>query len=144
MFYRNESSKKPIVQHKFDDRPWSKIVVDLYELHGRSLLVIVDFYSNFIKVPNVSSMTSKSIIKELMMVFARFGIPDVIITDYGRYCSSSEFAAFVKNWKFDHVTPSPRYAQSNSKAENAVQTIKLLFKKCCTAGESEFQALLDW
>ena len=89
-------------------------------------------------------LTSKSIIKELMMVFARFGIPDVVVTDNGRYFSSSEFAAFAKNWKFDHVTSSPRYAQSNGKAENAVQTIKRLFKKCRTAGESEFQALLDW
>ena len=55
MFYRNESSKEPIVQHKFDDRPWSKIAVDLCELLGRSLLVIVDFYNNFIEVANVSS-----------------------------------------------------------------------------------------
>ena len=78
-----------------------------------------------------------------MMVFARFGIPDVVVTDNGQCFCSSEFGAFPKNWKFDHVTSSPRYAQCNGKAENAVQTIKRLFKKCRTAGESEFQALLD-
>ena len=78
-----------------------------------------------------------------MMMFARFGIPDVVITDNGRYFLSSEFAAFAKNWKFDHIISSPRYAQSYGKAENDVQMTKWLFKKCCTVGEFEFQALLD-
>ena len=39
---------------------------------------------------------------------------------------------------------SPRYLQSNGKAENAVCTVKRLFTKCRAAGVSEFQALLDW
>ncbi|XP_048576999.1 uncharacterized protein LOC125559095 [Nematostella vectensis] len=38
----------------------------------------------------------------------------------------------------------PTYAQSNGKAENAVETVKRLFKKCKASGVSEFQAFLDW
>ena len=68
----------------------------------------------------------------------------MVVSDNGRYFSSTEFAAFAKKWKLNHVTSLPRYAQSNGKAENAVKMIKLLFKKCCKMGESEFQALLDW
>ena len=51
---------------------------------------------------------------------------------------------FVKTWSFEHVTSSPHYPQSNGKAENAVQTVKCLFKKCRKSGQSEFLALLDW
>ena len=39
---------------------------------------------------------------------------------------------------------APRYPQSNGKAENAIKTVKCLFKKCKQAGQSEFLALLDW
>ena len=42
------------------------------------------------------------------------------------------------------MTSSLRYPQSNGKAENAIKTVKRLFKKCKDAGQSEFLALLDW
>ena len=51
---------------------------------------------------------------------------------------------FAKSWSFNHVTSSPRYPQSNGKAENAVRTVKRLFEKCKETGVAEFQALLDW
>ena len=41
------------------------------------------------------------------------------------------------------MTSSLWYPQSNGKAENVVKTVKLLFKKCKDAGQSEFLALLD-
>ena len=66
------------------------------------------------------------------------------MTDYGTQFASAEFAVFARTWSFDHVTSSPRYPQSNGKAENAVKTVKQLFTKCRQSGQSEFQALLDW
>ena len=54
------------------------------------------------------------------------------------------FAKFAHQWNFEHVTSSPRYPQSDGKAENAVRTVERLFTKCRAAGVSEFQALLDW
>ena len=120
------------------------MAVDLCDLDGRTLLVISDYYSNYIEVARITSITSKSIIKELKAVFARFGIPEVLVTDNGTQFSSAEFSVFARTWGFDHVTSSPRYPQSNGKAENAVKTVKRLFKKCKQAGQSGFLALLDW
>ena len=42
------------------------------------------------------------------------------------------------------MNSSPRYPQSNRKAENVVKTVKRLFKKCKESGTSEFQVLMDW
>ena len=132
------------MQHELIARPWSKVGADLCEFSVRTLLVGVDYYSNFIEVTRMTTTTSRSIIKAMKEVFARFGIPDVVVTDNGPQFSSAEFSVFARMWNFDHVTSSPHHPQSNGKAENAVKTVKRLFKKCKDSGQSEFLALLDW
>ena len=142
--HRSSPIKEPLLQHEVLARPWSKVGADLCELNRRTLLVMVDYYSNFIEVASVTSTTSRSIIKELKATFARYGVPDILVTDNGPQFASAEFAVFAKAWGFDHVTSSPHHPQSNGKAENAVKTVKRLFKKCKESGQSEFLALLDW
>ena len=78
-------------------------------------------------------------------VFARFGVPDTVVSDNGPQFASAEFAVFAKSWAFDHITSSPHHPRSNGKAENAVKTVKQqLFEKCRESGQSELKALLDW
>ena len=77
-------------------------------------------------------------------VFARYEIPDIVVTDNGPQFASAEFSAFAKTWMFTHNTSSPYHPQSNGKAENAVKTVKRIFTKCLESGQSEFLALLDW
>ena len=59
------------------------------------------------------------VVRELKTMFVRFGIPDILVTDNGPQFSSKEFQVFAKSWSFNHVTTSPRYSQSDGKAENA-------------------------
>jgi len=142
--HRPEQTKEPLEQHQFAARPWNKIGADLCELNGRTLLVVSDYYSNFIEVEKLNKTTSGSVIKALKAMFARYGVPDIVVSDNGPQFASAEFSNFSRQWNFEHVTSSPRYPQSNGKAENAVKTVKRLFKKCNESGTSEFRALLDW
>ena len=144
MAHRSAQSKEPIQQHEFVARPWSRVAADLCDHDNRTLLVVSDYFSNFIEVARLTSLSSRAVIKELKAIFARYGIPDALVTDNGPQFSSAEFSVFARTWGFDHVTSSPRYPQSNGKAENAVKTIKNLFRKCKASGQSEFLALLDW
>ena len=137
-------SKEPIQQHIFEGTPWSMIGADLCDFQERTLLVIIDYHSNFIEVENINRPNSKSICKALKVLFARYGVPDTLVKDNGPQFSSDEFHKFSSGWGFEHVTSSPHYPQSNGKAENAVKTVKRLFSKCAKSGQSEFRALLDW
>ena len=142
--HRDSQVQEPLLQHEVPSRPWAKVAADICFHSGRALLVVVDYFSNFIEVDSLSSETSKSVIRSLVAIFSRFGVPDTLVTDNGPCFDSSEFAKFADQWNFQHVTSSPRYPQSNGKAENAVRTVKRLFTKCGAAGVSEFQTLLDW
>ena len=142
--HRTSQTREPLLPHEVIARPWAKLGADLCDLHGRTLLVVSDYYSNYIEVARLTSVTTQSVVRELKTVFSRFGIPEVLVTDNGPQFSSAEFQEFATSWSFDHVTSSPRYPQSNGKAENAVKTVNRLFSKCREDGQSEFLALLDW
>ena len=142
--HQTSQQKEPLQQHELILRPWAKLGVDLCQLHGRTLLVVCDYFSNYIEVERLTTTTSRSVARVLSSLFARHGVPDVLVSDNGAQFVSAELASFAKKWKFEHVTSSPHYAQSNGKAENAVKTVKRLFTKCKEDGTSEFLALLDW
>ena len=85
---------EPLLQHEVPPRPWAKVAADICFHSGRALLVVVDYFSNFIEVDSLSSETSKSVIRSLMALH-RFGVPDSLVTDNGPCFASSEFAKFV-------------------------------------------------
>ena len=109
--HRTSKTKEPLMQHQFLARPRSRVAVDLCELNGRALLVASHYYSSYIEVSCLTTVTSKSAIKALKEIFARFGIPDEGVSDNGPQFSSAEFAVIAKTWSFAHVTSSPTHAQ---------------------------------
>ena len=140
---RDQQPKEPLMPHDVPMRPWEKVAADLAEMDGRILLVVVDYYSNFIEIDELKRMTSASVIAAFKRLFARYGCVDVLVTDNGRQFVSEEFRQFCKRWNCQHVTSSPYHPQSNGKAEAAVKMVKRLFKKAKEAGEDELVALMD-
>ena len=93
--HRTRPSKEPLLQHSFVARPWSKVAADLLEFDNHILLVVVDYFSNYIEVANIQTPTSRKVIKSLQDIFARFGIPDTLVTDNGPQFAAAEFASFA-------------------------------------------------
>ena len=62
-------------------------------------------------------------------LFARFGLPETVVTDNGTGFVSQEFEEFLRKNGISHVTSAPYHPASNGLAERAVQIVKKGVKK---------------
>jgi hypothetical protein len=140
--FQTEIQKEPLMPHPPPARPWQRVGTDVFTHYGQDYLVTVDYLTNYFEVDRLASKRSADIIYVLKQQWARHGIPEEVVSD-NAFCSA-EFATFARMWEFKHTTSSPRYPQSNGRAEAAVKTAKRLMSKAKEAGADPFLALLDW
>ncbi|KAL9978343.1 hypothetical protein ACROYT_G015844 [Oculina patagonica] len=142
--HKPDQCREDMQPYPVPPRPWSMLAADLFELGQQQFFLLVDYWSGFFEVQELKVATSASVIAACKVQFSRHGIPEVLITDNGSQFASSAFIAFAREWQFEHRTSSPRYPQSNGRAENAVKTCKNLMKKAKADGQDPLLALLDW
>ena len=131
------------MSHEVPSRPWEKIATDIFTLDGKDYLVTIDCYSNFWEVDRLPNTKASTTILKLKSHFARYGIPDQVISDNGPQFTSDEFADFSRTWDFEHLTSSPGNSKANGKAESGVKTAKRILKKSIRAGTDAYLAVLD-
>jgi len=119
---------EPMMPSTLPSRPWQKIGTDLFEFKGTTYLLLIDYYSRYIELARLSGTTTKSVVSAMKPIFARHGIPDMIVSDNGPQYASQEFKDFATAYDFQHITSSPYHPQGNGEAERAVKTIKSLLK----------------
>ena len=140
--HQHQHPVEPLKPHLVPNRPWQKVATDLFELNNQHYIVIVDAYSNYPEVQELTSQSSKSVINAMKTVFARLGIPEEVLSDNGPCYSSAEFASVAKQWDFNHITSSPGFPQSNGLAERTVQTAKNIISKSIESKEDYQMGLL--
>lgn len=112
------------------EKPWSRIHVDYAgPFEDKMFLLIVDSYSKWPEIFIMSTTTSNATIIKLNEVFARFGIPDVLVSDNGTQFTSNEFKEFCEMSGVQHIRTSPFHPQSNGQVERFVDTFKRAMKK---------------
>ena len=107
-------------------------------VQGHMLLVLINAYSKCIEVFAVKSATFTVVMQCLHSVFARFGLPDTLMSDNGPCFVSAEFEKFLMLNGICHVTSAPYHPVSNVQAERAMQTVKKGVEKMKTG------PLPDW
>ena len=89
-------------------------------------------------------LSASTTILKLKSHFARYGIPDQVISGNGPQFTSDEFINFSRTWDFEHLTSSPGNSKANGKAESGVKTAKRMLKKSIRAGTDPYLAVLDY
>ena len=153
---RRAQQKEPLISTPLPDRPWQRIALDLCEHNKQNYLIISDYYSRYIEILHMKTTTSAHVSLKLKAICARYGIPDVVVSDNGPQFTSTEFQDLARELDFEHVTSSPHNAQGNGHAERAVQTAKRILKQndpliallcyrstpCSTTGASPAELLM--
>ena len=127
--YQNQQTAEPLKPTPTPDLPYSMVGSDLFDFENKKYVLIVDYYSKYMDVVELSQTTSSSVINAMKSVFACHGIPQTLRTDNRPQYSSYEFKTFCKQFRIEHETSSPHFQSSNGEAECAIQTVKRLWKK---------------
>ncbi|KAL1260046.1 hypothetical protein QQF64_007873 [Cirrhinus molitorella] len=138
-----ENKKEPHISHPVPEGPCQKIAADIFDFQGRSFLLIVDYFSKYPEVLQLSDKTSGSLIAHFKTVFARHGVPEVLIADHVPF-ASAEMARFAHDWGFKITHSSPNYPQSNGMVDRAIKTVKSMLKAAAQSGIDPHLALLTF
>ena len=67
------------------------------------------------------SQSTNAVVQRMKTYMARYGIPDVVVTDNGPQFDSNEFKLFEQTWSLQHITSSPDFAIHKAMVESSVQ-----------------------
>ena len=133
---RNDVPKHDSHSWEYPNKPWDRIHIDFMgPFNGCVFLVVVDAYSKWPEVFKMNSTTTNDTITRLKQLFARYGLPNKLVSDNGPQFISYEFEDFMKSNGILHIKSAPYHPQTNGEAERFVQTFKHYLKKV------EFQKL---
>nr|CDJ84417.1 Integrase domain containing protein [Haemonchus contortus] len=129
-----ETAKNPVkaARHSWplEDKPWILIHADFAgSMDGKMYLIIVDTYSKWPEIVEMSSTTTSCTIRELRRLLAQFGNPQTLVTDNGTQFTFEKFNDFCSQNGIRHIKSPPFHPQSNGQAEHFVDTFKKSFKK---------------
>lgn len=110
--------------------PMERLHADLAgPIWNTNFLIVVDVYTKYIWVTQLTSTNSHVIINALTNIFSMFGNPVSIVTDNGSQFCSVEIENFLFEEGISHVKSPIYHPSSNGIAEKAVQTFKRGMKK---------------
>ena len=126
-------------------KPWVRLHLDFAgPFLGKSFLMVVDAYSKWPEIVEMSTTTAAQTITVLRQIFMTHGIPEQLVSDNGPQFTSSEFADFCKANGIKHIHVSPYHPASNGLAERMVQTFKQSMKKTANDGVPLQQRLANF
>ena len=127
--------REPLNMTPLPNRPWSEVHADFAGPlpTGEYLLIVVDSYSRFPEVEIVNTTSARATIPKLDSIFARHGVPDILVTDNGSPFNSHDFSVFASQLGFKHRKITPYWPKSNGVVERFVKTLK---KNVETSGQN--------
>lgn len=111
-------------------------------IHGKQFLIAADdVFSKWPEIVEMTSTTAANTIRVLQEIFARYGLPEQLVSSNGVQFVSYEYSEFCKSNGIKHYHVAPYHPASNGLAERMVQLFKQAMRK---ATIMVFLSNTDW
>ena len=122
---RNELSPWPT-----PDCAWERIHIDFAgPMEGMMFLIVVDAFSKWPEVVQMTTSTTTATIKELGRIFAKQVYPKVLVSDNGTQFTAKEFQDYCQKKGIQHIGSPPYQPHCNGQVESFIDTFKRNLQK---------------
>lgn len=112
---------EPVIRKELPVQPWLDVAADFLGPlpEGQYLLVVIDYYSRFMEVSEMHSITANDTISELAIIFSRYGLPMTLRVDNGPQLNENceEFREFCEAHGIRLVNTIPFWPAMNGEVE---------------------------
>lgn len=106
------------------------------------ILLAVDYVSKWVEAVACKTNDHRVVLKFLQSLFARFGMPKVIISDGGSHFCNKPFSTLMKKYGITHQVSTPYHPQTNGQAELANREIKIILDKTVNPNRKDWSVKL--
>ena len=141
--FQQMQPKEKIIHHDIPLRPWEVISTDVFHFNNKNYLCIVDHHSKFPVIKRLERLSVESLVNTVKIIFAKYGIPQKIMSDSGINFVSDTFQQFCKSINIQQAVLLTYHHQSNGQVKACIKFIKHTFRKCSESGRGINMALLQ-
>ena len=134
-FNYKKRSKEPLHPLPVISTPWRRIAIDIVgklprTQNGNSyILTIMDFATRYMEAIPLKRVDADTTCSALMEVFARYGIPEEVLSDNGCNFIANVTETLMKMLKIYHIKASPYHPETNGMLERSHQVLKKTLDK---------------
>ncbi|KAM2012985.1 hypothetical protein ACFX1T_024754 [Malus domestica] len=108
------------------------------------ILLAVDYVSKWVEAKATRTNDSKVVANFIRTnIFARFGMPRVIISDGGSHFCNQTIEALLRKYNVNHKVSTPYHPQTNGQAEVSNREIKQILEKTVGPTRKDWSLRLD-
>ncbi|CAA7047516.1 unnamed protein product [Microthlaspi erraticum] len=108
------------------------------------ILVAVDYVSKWIEAIPCPACDAKVVIKLFRtIIFPRYGIPRVVISDGGSHFINKVFEKLMKSYRVKHKVATPYHPQTSGQVEVSNRHIKAILEKTVSFTRKDWSTRLD-
>lgn len=139
--------KEPLTRKELPNGPWIEIAVDFVgpiDHDNVFVFMVVDLYSRYLEAIVMRSITAEKVIKQLKMLFGRFGYPRTITADNGSQFISDSFKRFVTEIGSNLNLVAPYSAWQNGTVERQNRDFKEFIRRTKASKKDWKEELPDY